>query len=190
MYEQLTSRIAELLNVEVCGFLMHDPETDHLNAQLPFYGMDELIARHYKLNVAMRGLTRNLWRTEDLFASNNIFTDMRIDELGLRDLTNEANMQSILLAPLSAGGRRFGMLHVSNKLDGSDFTEDDKRILAIFAGQAAVLIDNARLYQDTDETLKKRAAELRSISRVSREINATVELGPVLESYRLRGASR
>jgi PAS domain S-box-containing protein len=181
LYDQLTERIAELLEVEVCGILLHEPEDNILIARKPFYGVDDEIAAQYMLNVGKRGLARDVWREHDYFVSNSVFTDEKIDMLGIREIARQVNLRTIMLAPLSAGGRRFGLLQVSNKTDGSDFADDDQRLISIFAGQAAALIDNARLYQDTDETLRKRAAELRSVSRVSRELNATLELERILE---------
>ncbi len=181
LYDQLTERIAELLEVEVCGILLHEPEENILIARKPFYGVDDEVAAQYTLNVGKRGLARDVWRELDYFVSNSVFTDEKIDMLGIREIARSVNLRTIMLAPLSAGGRRFGLLQVSNKTDGSDFADDDQRLISIFAGQAAALIDNARLYQDTDETLRKRAAELRSVSRVSRELNATLELERILE---------
>ncbi len=181
LYGQLTQRIAELMNVEICGILMYDADEERLMARKPFYGMGDAITDDYSIAVGRRGLARDMWREYELFVSNHVFTDERIDDLGIRHMARTAGLQTLILAPLSAAGRRFGMLQVANKIDGSDFDDDDRRLATIFASQAAALIDNARLYQDTDATLRKRAAELRSVSRISRELNATIELEPILE---------
>ncbi len=181
LYARLTERIAELMDVEICGVLIHEADEDKLVARVPFFGVSDEVARSYALAVGKRGLAREMWREHDLFESNHVFTDDAVDTLGMRDFARSTAMRTTLLAPLSAGGRRFGMLQVANKTDGTDFDDNDKRLLAIFAGQAAALIENARLYQDTDATLRKRAAELRSVSRISRELNATLELERILE---------
>src|SRR5574341_539689 len=169
------------MRVEVCGVLIHEAETDRLVARTPFYGMADEVAAYYAIPVGKRGLARDVWREHELFLSNNVPTDDSIDALGLREATRNAGLHSLMLAPLSTGGRRFGMLQVSNKTDGSEFNDGDRRLLAIFAGQAAALVENARLYQDTNATLRKRAAELRSVSRISHELNATLELERILE---------
>ena len=181
LYAQLTRRIAELLGVGVCGILLHDPDSERLVARVPFYGMSDELAAGYSIQVR-RGLAREVWRERDLYLSNSVFADETIDLMGLRDLARSAGLRTVLLAPLSAGGRRFGMLQVSNKLDGTEFDEGDERLVRIFAGQAAALVDNARLYQDTDATMRQRAAELRAVSRVSHTLNATLELEQVLEA--------
>ncbi|HEC23887.1 MAG TPA: GAF domain-containing protein, partial [Chloroflexi bacterium] len=181
LYAQLAERIAELIGVEVCGFLIYEPEEDKLVARLPFYGVDQEAVREYSISLPRYALARQVWREAELYESNSVFTDETVDGVGLRELARRAGLQTLMLAPLSAGGRRFGLLLVANKSNGADFDDSDRRLLTIFAGQAAALIDNARLYQDTDATLRRRAAELRSVSRISRELNATLELKRILE---------
>lgn len=181
LYRQLTQRIAELMGVYICGVLLHDPETDMLTARQPFFGMGDDLTKDYDINVGKRGLARDVWREYDMFVSNSVTVDEYIDQIGIRTVMREANISNVMFAPLIAGGRRFGLLQVANKENGRDFDDSDQRLVAIFAGQAATLIDNARLYQDTDQTLRRRADELRSVSRISREVNATLELERILE---------
>ncbi|MBN1311108.1 MAG: GAF domain-containing protein [Anaerolineae bacterium] len=181
LYAQLTQRIAELMEVDICGILLYDSEQERLVARLPFFGADDDIIRDYSISVGKRGLAREIWREHELFVINDVFSDPSVDNLGIHDILRDAGLHTLLLAPLSVAGRRFGMLQISNKKDESGFDDSDKRLATIFAGQAAALIENARLYQDTDATLRKRAAELRSVSRISHELNATLELERILE---------
>ena len=192
LYGQLTERIAGLMDVGVCGILIHESEYEMLTARKPFFGMETDIVEDYQISLK-RGPAHELWREHDLWESNQVLADDRVDALGIRDVAREGNLRTLLFAPLNAGGRRFGLLQVSNKNDGTEFDDGDRRLVAIFAGQAAALIDNARLYQDTDETLRRRAAELRSVSRISSELNATLELERILqviagEALRAEGA--
>jgi len=181
LYRQLTQRIADLMGVYICGVLLYESEEERLVARKPFFGMGDQITGNYALPVHKRGLARDIWRELDLYVNNNVPYDEEIDQIGIRPIATEASLQKVMFAPLVAGGRRFGLLQVANKKDGSEFDDGDERLIAIFAGQAATLIDNARLYQDTEFTLQKRADELRSVSRISREVNATLELERILE---------
>ncbi len=56
--------------------------------------------------------------------------------------------RSILAVPLKAKGKIIGVLEVLNKADGSTFTEEDALLLTIFSEQAAMAIENARLYEE------------------------------------------
>lgn len=56
------------------------------------------------------------------------------------------------------------------------FTEDDQEFLRAFAGQAAVAIDNARLYTLTDQALAVRVEELSVMQRIDRRLNVSLEV--------------
>jgi len=56
---------------------------------------------------------------------------------------------SLIAVPLSVKGQVIGVLNALNKAEGQSFDEDDVNLLTILAAQAAVAIENARLYQDT-----------------------------------------
>ena len=56
--------------------------------------------------------------------------------------------KSILCVPLKAKTRSIGVLEAINKADGNSFTEEDALLLSIFAYQAAMAIENARLYSE------------------------------------------
>ena len=53
---------------------------------------------------------------------------------------------------------------------------DDQNLLTAFAGQAAVAIENARLYTLTDQELAARVEELSVMQRIDRELNASLEM--------------
>ncbi len=69
--------------------------------------------------------------------------------------------QNILGVPLTAKQKTIGVLEVVNKHGKSGFSRDDINILNILADQAAVAIENARLFHQSDE-LANVVHELRS----------------------------
>ncbi len=68
------------------------------------------------------------------------------------------------------------MIEVINRRDGLPFVQDDQNLLTAFAGQAAVAIENARLYELTDQELAARVEELSVMQRIDRELNASLEM--------------
>ena len=56
-------------------------------------------------------------------------------------------MQSFLGVPVVLRGVAYGNLYLCEKANGSDFTDDDEELVSVLAAQAAVAIDNARLYE-------------------------------------------
>jgi len=82
--------------------------------------------------------------------------------------------KSLLAVPLQVKGRVIGVLEIINKKDRLPFVDADKDLLTAFAGQAAVAIENARLYTLTDQELNARVEELSIMQRIDRELNASL----------------
>lgn len=68
--------------------------------------------------------------------------------------------RSILCLPLRVHDRILGAVEVINRIDGSPFTEDDVELLAAVANQAAVVLDNARLYAMLSQRVVQSESEL------------------------------
>ncbi|MGC1379094.1 MAG: GAF domain-containing protein, partial [Anaerolineales bacterium] len=84
--------------------------------------------------------------------------------------------RTILAVPMEVKDRVIGVIEIMNKKDGLPFVDDDQNLLSAFAGQAAVAIDNARLYTLTDQALTARVEELSVMQRIDRELNASLEV--------------
>ena len=67
---------------------------------------------------------------------------------------------------LSVGGRPVGLLFV-NFRKRHQFSESEKNAIRIFANQAAIAIENARLYEET----RRRALEQEMVSRIAYALN-------------------
>ena len=84
-------------------------------------------------------------------------------EGSLYDLNTEARwepgMASSLLVPLISRGRIIGGLSAMGKQGGGAFDAQDLAVLALFANQASIAIDNARLFQ----ALRDEETRLRSV---------------------------
>lgn len=84
--------------------------------------------------------------------------------------------RSLMAVPLEVKDRVIGVIEVINRRDGLPFVSDDQTLLTAFAGQAAVAIENARLYTLTDQELADRVEELSVMQRIDRELNASLEM--------------
>lgn len=90
------------------------------------------------------------------------------------------SLRSILCAPLLLRNQVVGAVYIDNRGQSSLFDENDLDLLSALAAQAAVAIENARLYTRTDHALAQRVAELETLSQIDQELNASLELEQVL----------
>ncbi|MEA3352005.1 MAG: GAF domain-containing protein, partial [Chloroflexota bacterium] len=84
--------------------------------------------------------------------------------------------QAMLLVPMIVQDRTIGIIEVINRRDGFPFSADDKSLLTAFASQAAVALENTRLYTLTDQQLADRVDELSVMQRIDRELNASLDI--------------
>jgi signal transduction histidine kinase len=59
------------------------------------------------------------------------------------------HMTSFLGVPIRAANRQLGQIYLTDKIDASEFTADDEKIIQMLAAYAAAAIQNARLHENT-----------------------------------------
>ena len=72
-------------------------------------------------------------------------------------------MDTFLGVPIMLRGTAFGNLYLTEKAGGEAFSEADEEIVRLLAAQAAVAIENARLY----ESSRQWSRQLESLNEVS-----------------------
>lgn len=83
-------------------------------------------------------------------------------------------VKSLLVVPMILGETVIGTLSVDSG-ETEAFTQDDERLLVMLANQAAIAIENARLYGEA-----KRADELAALNRIATAMVSTLDLDQVL----------
>lgn len=85
-------------------------------------------------------------------------------------------MEALAYIPIMLGGIAFGVLRVGHREAGRQFEERDEQLLIAIADFAAIAIQNARLFQATDEELQRRVRELSALNEVSRSVSSSLDL--------------
>jgi adenylate cyclase len=113
-----------------------------------------------------RGIDREQLGRDDFIVSNTIVN--RVFSTGQAELTDDARsdpryqsresvvgfqLRSILCVPLIVRGESIGVVYCDNRALSALFKEHEKNLLNAFANQAAVAIENARLFEATKAQL-------------------------------------
>jgi signal transduction histidine kinase len=86
-------------------------------------------------------------------------------------------MKTFLGVPILLRGMAYGNLYLTEKEGGGDFTTEDEEIVILLAGQAAVAIENARLF----ESAKRWSEQLEALIEVGNALATEIELPRMLE---------
>ena len=104
----------------------------------------------------------------------------------------EQPFTAVLCAPMIWQGQVTGVIHVLHDVESRRFTQADLELLALFANHAAIAVENARLYEQTqkeiverkqaEETLRRYAERLEALRQVGLELTAQLDLDALLHS--------
>lgn len=139
--ELLTRKIARLLGAEMCVILLYDERERSIYAQSPGYGVSDDRLRLLRSKLEERSIAAQVIKSGEPYLTN----DAAHDPLISRAAADLLGARELLAVPLQAGERIFGALEVMNRPGG--FLEKDRRIVTIFASQAAQLLANAQLLE-------------------------------------------
>src|SRR5919201_1919607 len=90
---------------------------------------------------------------------------------------NHPPMRSFLGVPVMLRGVAYGNLYLTEKEGGEDFTDEDQELVTLLAAQAAVAIENARLY----ESATQWARQLESLIEVGNALATETDLDRILD---------
>jgi len=82
---------------------------------------------------------------------------------------------SLLCVPLKAKTKLIGVLEAINKQNGGSFTKEDELLLSMFGYQAAVAIENARLYSELKEELTTSRHNVQALRKSETKYRHLVE---------------
>ena len=103
--------------------------------------------------------------------------DLSADPRSVGFPPNHPPMRTFLGVPIAQRGVAFGNLYLAEKAGGEEFTAEDEELLILLAAQAAVAIENVRLY----EAATQWSARLESLIEVGNALAHETDLGRLLD---------
>ncbi|MCP4399312.1 MAG: GAF domain-containing protein, partial [bacterium] len=130
---------------------------------------EQILGRHFPLSEES-SINVQLFKNKQPAIIANVRTDPR-----WHILSEEEPIRSWMGAPLFTGERAIGLL-TTDSFEIDTYREEDIQILQIFANQAAIAIENARLFQE--EQHQRQAAE--SLQEVATILNSSLDQKMIL----------
>jgi len=149
---EVMDSVIELMRAER-GFIMMRDDDGEFKPQAA-RGMDHVSLEGDTFSVS-KTIVRRVAETGEPVLTTNAQEDPRFEK---QDSVLEHNLRSILCVPLKLKEQIIGVIFVDSRVFSSLFQENDLEILLAFADQAAVAIDNARLFEDMKRAHKELKA--------------------------------
>lgn len=146
LLRQITSAATELTNSEEASILLIDPSTGELRFEMTTnmnpHAMKEIV-------VPLEGSTAGWIATH---GEPRVIEDVAQEPTHFQGVDNETGFKTrnLLGVPLRTHKEVIGVVQAVNKRNGGKFNENDINTLTTLASQAAIAIENARLFRQSD----------------------------------------
>ena len=178
MLEMVVTTAAEVMRSDACSVYLHDEERERLILSavvgLPAQAIGRTTLRVGEGIAGLAAREQTIIATPDAHA-HPAYTSV--------PLLNDDHLHAHVSVPmfLPAVGRLVGVLNLHFR-DRRMLGDDDLAFLTTVAGELAIAIDHARLYQATDVALHRKVAELQTLQKVTAVVTSTLDLTQVLET--------
>ncbi|MCA9918549.1 MAG: GAF domain-containing protein [Anaerolineales bacterium] len=172
---QVMDSIIQLTGAERGFLMLYDAEQDKLQTRAA-RNFDQETIEADAINISHTVIERAISIGEGILSSNA----QEDDRFSGQESVVGYQLRSIMCAPLLVRGQTLGAVYVDNRLFSGVFEKDDLGLLVTFANQAAIAIENARLFTQTDQALARRVEELSLFQRIDQQLNRSLELNQVL----------
>ena len=121
-------------------------------------------------------LSRTIINRVALSGEPILTTDAQEDErFSAQESVVSYNLRSILCLPLLVKDRLIGVIYADNRIQSGIFTEKERDLLVDFANQAAIALENARLFESVRQTL----AEVTELKNLMDNVFASIASGVI-----------
>jgi signal transduction histidine kinase len=171
LLNRILESAVEIFNCEAGTLFLVEEDTGEIVFSVVVGGAEDLVGTRLAPGTGLVGKCVDTGRP---IIQNDVQSSE--DWFGVTDQETGFTTQGLMVVPMSVRDELIGVIEVINKLDRSPFTPDDERLLMAFSAQAAVAVQNARLFTQTDQALADRVDELSVLQRIDRELNTSLEL--------------
>ena len=172
--------IVSLTQAERALLLLLNEDSGELEVQVARNVDRETIERSVSFEIS-RSIVRSVWESGEPVVTMNAQED---DRFSAQESIISYNLRSILCAPLKLKDSSIGVIYADNRVASGIFIDADRDLLAAFANQAAVAIENARLFRQ----IRNHLAEITEMKTLMDNVFESIASGVITvdEADRIR----
>jgi sigma-B regulation protein RsbU (phosphoserine phosphatase) len=162
VYELILDEVVRLLDVEKASIMTYDPQEGTLRVAAA-RGMDREVMERAVVRVG-EGISGRVFASHEPL----LVKDIRVQEQGPgreRYRTKSLISAPVTCFPMKVGEESLGVINVTDKRDGTPFTEEDLQVLTTLSNQAAAYLHISHLLED-----RRSAERLRQQLEIARQI--------------------
>ncbi len=161
-------------------FLLNEKNGELRLHNRSIYGVEDeaadVLSRMFLVDLEYRSTVSG---SQKPYISGRLSSDRRVLPV-YRPIVTTLRMESAMVVPLVVRERSLGEMMLGSRKP-EFFNSYDLQVVTTAAGQLASALESARLVSQTDENLRNRVEQLTAVMRVSRELNASLDVNKLLE---------
>jgi PAS domain S-box-containing protein len=169
LLDTIYAGVRQLVDAQFFYIALYNTETGTMDLAYCMFD-DERQAKTDSWNI-YEGLTRVIVETRAPLCTHEYETECLRRGITPRRLQGLPPSRAWLGIPLFAHDHLLGLMNVSCMREGYSYTPAQVDLLVAIAGQAAIAIENARLYQRTE----RQARELATLNRIGRTLTSSLD---------------
>jgi len=150
--ESVMTYATKVVKAEASSLLLLDEKKNELYFDVALGTAKEETIKRIRLKVG-EGVAGWVAEKKEPLIVNDVSKDQRFTQKV--DKSTKFKTKSILAVPLLAKGKLIGVIEALNKKKNKSFTRPDKEVFEAFASQAAIAIENARLFSEINREKEK-----------------------------------
>jgi len=162
--------IIRLTQADRSLLLLRDEESGEMEVQV-YRGIDRKAIEGSAFEIS-RSIVRSVAESGEPVVTMNAQSDPRF---GMQESVISYNLRSILCVPLKSKDTIIGVIYADNRVASGLFNDADRDLLMAFANQAAVAIENARLFRQ----IRNHLAEITEMKDLMDNVFASIASGVI-----------
>jgi len=176
----IVNKVTEIMHIDRGSLILWDKKAEEFRIKvgkgLRKEIIDKISFKRSNCLVELLEREKKIFSREEIeiFRSRKEFSGM--DSKGQKEfndiLDKLKELGAMLCIPLMVKGRLIGIFSLDNKMSGDKFTSEDLELLSTVANQAAIAIENAKLYEEMREIEKSlhRADKLAALGTLASSV--------------------
>lgn len=163
--------IIRLTQAERAILLLREEDSGEMKVQLARNMDEESIEKSAAFEIS-RSIVKSVAESGEAVATMNAQSDPRF---AAQESIISYNLRSILCVPLKNKETVIGVVYADNRVAAGIFSDADRDMLAAFANQAAVAIENARLFRE----IRNHLIEITEMKELMDNVFASIASGVI-----------
>ncbi len=172
----IVERAARLLDMPLGGLYLLEPDGQHLRLAVGHNDVNRFVGVTLRIGEGVAGIAAE--RGAPFWVEDHLTWEAKPRQF------ENSPFRRVLGIPMKVRGKVIGVIHISDDRRAGRFTEDEIRLVGLFADQAAMVVEKARLL----EAERQKGLELErsnrlaaALSQAAVQVQATLDIHQMME---------